>query len=141
MNDRNPTSPSEQIEATIERDGQMETLSRVGATVLANACGPCIGQWKRDDIAGPCTPIVMNGKLYTIQRAEPDTAREGERVVCLDAAAFDLAEIAQAIRAAREACSLPVIASTLFPLLEPGTGAGGAVVVAMAMLLPAPWKV
>jgi outer membrane protein assembly factor BamB len=42
--------------------------------------------WKRDDIAGPCTPIVMNGKLYTIQRAEPGTAREGERVVCLDAA-------------------------------------------------------
>lgn len=41
--------------------------------------------WKRDDIGGPCTPIVMNGKLYTIQRAEPDTAREGERVVCLDA--------------------------------------------------------
>lgn len=41
--------------------------------------------WKRDDIAGPCTPIVMDGRLYTIQRAEPSTPREGEKVVCLDA--------------------------------------------------------
>ena len=42
--------------------------------------------WKRDDIGGPSTPVVMNGRLYTIQRAEPSTPREGERVVCLDAA-------------------------------------------------------
>ncbi|TWU42907.1 outer membrane protein assembly factor BamB family protein [Novipirellula artificiosorum] len=41
--------------------------------------------WKRDDIGGPCTPIVMNGRLYTIQRSEEGTSREGERVVCLDA--------------------------------------------------------
>ncbi len=41
--------------------------------------------WKRDDIGGPCTPIVMDGRLYTIQRAEPSTPREGEKVVCLDA--------------------------------------------------------
>ena len=41
--------------------------------------------WKRDDLGGPCTPIVMDGRLYTIQRAEPDTAREGERIVCVDA--------------------------------------------------------
>mgnify|MGYP000405564147 CR=1 FL=1 len=41
---------SNQIQKTIERDGQMQSLSEVGATVLANACGPCIGQWKRDDI-------------------------------------------------------------------------------------------
>jgi len=33
-----------QIRATIERDGQMEALESVGAQVLANACGPCIGQ-------------------------------------------------------------------------------------------------
>ena len=43
------TPGSEQIRATIERDGQMKVMSDVGATVLANACGPCIGQWKRDD--------------------------------------------------------------------------------------------
>jgi aconitate hydratase len=41
---------SEQIRATIERDGLMADLEAIGATVLANACGPCIGQWQRDDI-------------------------------------------------------------------------------------------
>ena len=41
---------SDQIFETIRRDGQMEVLESVGATVLANACGPCIGQWQREDI-------------------------------------------------------------------------------------------
>lgn len=41
---------STQIQNTIERDGQMATFNAVGATVMANACGPCIGQWKRDDV-------------------------------------------------------------------------------------------
>lgn len=41
---------STQIQNTITRDGQMKTFEQVGATVLANACGPCIGQWKRDDV-------------------------------------------------------------------------------------------
>ncbi|OYP34889.1 PQQ-binding-like beta-propeller repeat protein [Rhodopirellula sp. MGV] len=41
--------------------------------------------WKRDDLGGPCTPIAMNGFLYSIQRYLPGTEREGERVVCLDA--------------------------------------------------------
>lgn len=41
---------SDQIYATIQRDGQMADLEAVGGVVLANACGPCIGQWKRDDI-------------------------------------------------------------------------------------------
>lgn len=44
------TPGSDQIYETIKRDGQMEDLEKFGATVLANACGPCIGQWKRDDI-------------------------------------------------------------------------------------------
>ena len=44
------TPGSEQIRATIERDGQMNSLKSIGATVLANACGPCIGQWKRAEI-------------------------------------------------------------------------------------------
>ena len=44
------TPGSEQIRATIERDGQMEILTNIGATVLANACGPCIGQWKRPEL-------------------------------------------------------------------------------------------
>lgn len=41
---------STQIQNTITRDGQMKTFENVGAVVLANACGPCIGQWKRDDV-------------------------------------------------------------------------------------------
>ncbi|HIA75074.1 MAG TPA: aconitate hydratase, partial [Dehalococcoidia bacterium] len=41
------TPGSERVRATIERDGQMASLRSIGATVLANACGPCIGQWKR----------------------------------------------------------------------------------------------
>jgi aconitate hydratase len=41
---------SDQIYETIKRDGQLATLEKLGAMVLTNACGPCIGQWKRDDI-------------------------------------------------------------------------------------------
>ena len=44
------TPGSEQIFKTIQRDGQMEKLERIGALVLANACGPCIGQWRRSDV-------------------------------------------------------------------------------------------
>jgi aconitate hydratase len=44
------TPGSEQIRATIERDGQMDSLKAIGATVLANACGPCIGQWSRPEL-------------------------------------------------------------------------------------------
>jgi aconitate hydratase len=44
------TPGSEQVRATIERDGQIDVLASFGATVLANACGPCIGQWQRDEI-------------------------------------------------------------------------------------------
>src|SRR5262249_43904205 len=44
------TPGSEQVRATIERDGMLDDLEAIGATVLANACGPCIGQWQRDDI-------------------------------------------------------------------------------------------
>ncbi|XP_023021960.1 probable aconitate hydratase, mitochondrial [Leptinotarsa decemlineata] len=46
----NVTPGSEQIRATIERDGISQTLTEFGGTVLANACGPCIGQWDRRDI-------------------------------------------------------------------------------------------
>jgi len=44
------TPGSEQVRATIERDGLLGDLEAIGATVLANACGPCIGQWERTDI-------------------------------------------------------------------------------------------
>lgn len=45
------TPGSEQIRSTIERDGLLKTLQEIGGLVLANACGPCIGQWKRHDVS------------------------------------------------------------------------------------------
>ncbi|CAK9783016.1 putative aconitate hydratase [Cutaneotrichosporon oleaginosum] len=54
------TPGSEMIRATIERDGLQGTLESVGATVLANACGPCIGQWKRDDKQGEDNAILTS---------------------------------------------------------------------------------
>ena len=44
------TPGSEQVRATIERDGQMASLKAIEGVVLANACGPCIGQWKREKL-------------------------------------------------------------------------------------------
>ena len=43
------TPGSEQIRATVDRDGTLNTFESAGGIVLANACGPCIGQWKRTD--------------------------------------------------------------------------------------------
>jgi len=45
------TPGSEQIRATIERDGLADTMREFGGIVLANACGPCIGQWDRQNVA------------------------------------------------------------------------------------------
>ncbi|NNF55968.1 MAG: aconitate hydratase [Acidimicrobiales bacterium] len=47
------TPGSEQVRATIERDGLLADFEALGATVLANACGPCIGQWDRSDERQP----------------------------------------------------------------------------------------
>eukprot|EP00296_Roombia_truncata_P007536 JP445975.1.p1 GENE.JP445975.1~~JP445975.1.p1 ORF type:complete len:434 (+),score=210.34 JP445975.1:1037-2338(+) len=44
------TPGSEQVRATIARDGLIDVFEGAGATVLANACGPCIGQWDRQDV-------------------------------------------------------------------------------------------
>jgi aconitate hydratase len=44
------TPGSERVYQTIKRDGIIETFEKIGGTVLANACGPCIGQWKRSDV-------------------------------------------------------------------------------------------
>ena len=52
---------SERIYHTMKRDGFMETFEQMGATVLANACGPCIGQWKRADaVKGKADSIVSS---------------------------------------------------------------------------------
>jgi aconitate hydratase len=55
------TPGSDKVRTTIERDGQIKALEAVGATVLANACGPCIGQWRRmDDAARAPNTIVTS---------------------------------------------------------------------------------
>jgi len=55
------TPGSEKIRATIERDGQIDSLKTIGATVLANACGPCIGQWHRPELkSGEKNTIVTS---------------------------------------------------------------------------------
>ena len=54
------TPGSEQVRATIERDGQQAALESIGATVLANACGPCIGQWNRPEARGTDNSIVTS---------------------------------------------------------------------------------
>ena len=46
------TPGSEATMLTIQRDGFLQDLEAIGGVVLANACGPCIGQWKRDDREG-----------------------------------------------------------------------------------------
>ena len=52
---------SMQIFSTIKRDGLLKILEDFGGVVLANACGPCIGQWKRDDIKpGEANSIVTS---------------------------------------------------------------------------------
>jgi aconitate hydratase len=61
------TPGSEQIHQTIKRDGQMEDLESIGAVLLANACGPCIGQWRRDDIE----PGVPNSIISSYNRNFP----------------------------------------------------------------------
>ena len=55
------TPGSDTIDQTIRRDGQMQLLEDIGGTVLANACGPCIGQWKREDVTkGEVNSIVSS---------------------------------------------------------------------------------
>ena len=65
------TPGSEQVRATIERDGQMALLQSVGAQVLANACGPCIGQWQRDDMAGKPKEQRKNAIITSFNRNFP----------------------------------------------------------------------
>ncbi|HMO02004.1 MAG TPA: aconitate hydratase [Oligoflexia bacterium] len=71
------TPGSEQIFKTIERDGFLKIFTDVGATVLANACGPCIGQWNRSDIKkGEKNTIITSFNRNFKQRNDgnPETA-------------------------------------------------------------------
>src|SRR6267378_4440882 len=54
------TPGSERIYQTIKRDGMVETFQKIGGTVLANACGPCIGQWKRSDVGKEETNTIVS---------------------------------------------------------------------------------
>lgn len=70
------TPGSEQVRATIERDGILAKLESVGGTVLANACGPCIGQWKRHDVQkGDKNSIItsFNRNFTSRNDGNPDT--------------------------------------------------------------------
>jgi aconitate hydratase len=60
------TPGSEQVRATIERDGLLGTFEAAGATVLANACGPCIGQWARpaEEIDRPNTIVTSYNRNF-----------------------------------------------------------------------------
>jgi aconitate hydratase len=70
------TPGSEQVRATIERDGQLKELTDIGGMILANACGPCIGMWKRMDIeTGVKNTIVTSFNRNFAKRNDgnPDT--------------------------------------------------------------------
>ena len=69
------TPGSEQIKKTIQRDGYMEELEKVGALVLANACGPCIGQWDRGLKKGQTNTILnsFNRNFQGRNDGNPDT--------------------------------------------------------------------
>jgi aconitate hydratase len=70
------TPGSEQIRATIARDGHLGTLTDIGGVVLANACGPCIGQWRRHDVKkGDRNSIItsFNRNFAGRNDANPDT--------------------------------------------------------------------
>ncbi len=67
------TPGSEQVRYTIERDGFINTFENIGATVFANACGPCIGMWDRygDNAAeGPRNTIVHSFNRNFAKRAD-----------------------------------------------------------------------
>jgi aconitate hydratase len=69
------TPGSEQIRATIERDGQLDIFTKIGGLVLANACGPCIGQWKRHDVKdGEKNSIITSYNRNFIKRNDGNPA-------------------------------------------------------------------
>ena len=68
------TPGSEQIHRTIQRDGQMGDFEAIGAVVLANACGPCIGQWKRDDVQTGEENSIINSYNRNFRRRNDGNA-------------------------------------------------------------------
>ena len=80
--------PADPLDWPYWRGPEYNSISR--ETGLPDTINPEGGEgsnllWKREDLGGRSTPIVLRGKLYTILRADPETPTEGERVVCVDA--------------------------------------------------------
>lgn len=69
------TPGSEQVRATIERDGLIDTFEKIGGQVLANACGPCIGQWNRQDLKEGKNSIItsFNRNFTSRNDGNPET--------------------------------------------------------------------
>jgi aconitate hydratase len=69
------TPGSEAVRATIERDGQMQSLKDIDGTVLANACGPCIGQWRRarEESTVPNTIVTSYNRNFPRRNDEQPT--------------------------------------------------------------------
>ena len=71
------TPGSNQIKATMERDGYTEIFEKLGGEVLANACGPCIGQWKRSDVDdGEKNTIITSFNRNFAKRNDGNAATE-----------------------------------------------------------------
>jgi len=71
------TPGSNQIKATMERDGYTEIFEQLGGKVLANACGPCIGQWKRSDVQdGEKNTIITSFNRNFAKRNDGNAATE-----------------------------------------------------------------
>ena len=68
------TPGSEQIHQTIRRDGQLADFEAVGGVVLANACGPCIGQWQRDDVKEGDANSILNSYNRNFKRRNDGNA-------------------------------------------------------------------
>src|SRR3989338_7321349 len=70
------TPGSQQIYATMKRDGLLDVFEQIGGIVLANACGPCIGQWNRQDVPkGVRNSIItsFNRNFKSRNDANPET--------------------------------------------------------------------
>lgn len=65
------TAGSEQIRATVERDGILDTFQEAGAVLLSNSCGPCVGQWNRTEVEK-----VMLKSSRNIHNGADDLTRE-----------------------------------------------------------------
>ena len=71
------TPGSNQIKATMERDGYTEIFEKLGGKVLANACGPCIGQWRRSDVQdGEKNTIITSFNRNFAKRNDGNAATE-----------------------------------------------------------------